>query len=245
MNSIRVLLAVPLLVGLSDSRVFADAIPTIVHTVDDGTSESTTGLGLAGGSIVFANHFAADLGGEEIRSISVSYGHRGVFAYAHVGTPVLVLLFRDADGSALPLHPVLLASAPSTVMKPYTDIFNDVPIPPTNVSGDFFVGVQVSRLPASGVYPISFDKTKPRHQSFAAFFTHPVGEAQVSTLGYDPTLISSQVPLDTNTFVRVVDGNFMIRATGVPVPEPAAGASLLIATGLLAFRPFRRRARAG
>ena len=82
MKLIKVLLAVLLLVGLSDSRALADAIPTIVHAVDDGTSESTTGLGLPGGSIVFANHVAADPDGEEISSISVSYGHRGVFAPA-------------------------------------------------------------------------------------------------------------------------------------------------------------------
>jgi len=211
----------------------------INHAADDGTSEDTVGFSEpgGGGSFIFANRFTADAGGETITTISISYGHHGLFAYAQAGTPVRLLLFEDTSGAAAPVHPILLASAASSVMRPYVDYFNDVSIPPTNVTGNFFVGVQVSGVPSAGAYPVSFDRTTPRHQSYAAFFSHTIGDVVVNSLGYNPTLISSDVPVDINQFVRVIDGNFMVRATGAAVPEPTTFAVALISLGFIQWRP--------
>ena len=41
---------------------------------------------------------------------------------------------------------------------------------------------------------------------------------------------------DIGAFLRVVDGNFMIRAETIPVPELAAGAAVLLATSLMLRR---------
>jgi hypothetical protein len=47
--------------------------------------------------------------------------------------------------------------------------------------------------------------------------------------------------LNTNAFVRAADGNFMLRAQGVPVPEPVG----LAAIALIVVMGLRRPGRCG
>jgi hypothetical protein len=220
----------------------------IIHSVDDGTSEFTTGFSVTGGSVVFVNRFTAAPGGELITSISVAYGLPGVGPGAVLpGTPLDVILFQDQNGGTTPNHPVLLASAPTAVTNPNTNTFIPVAIPPTPVTGNFFVGVLVSNLPAQGPFPIAFDRDSPQDASYGAWFTHPIGLNEVPLLTFDPNSNAGQnLEADSGNFVRVLDGNYMIRATGVPlavegVPEPSSLALLALGTAALAGWRWRRK----
>jgi hypothetical protein len=227
----------------------------IIYSVDDGTSEFTTGLGpTPGGSVVFANRFTAVPGGNVITSISVAYGLPGVGPGAVLpGTPLDVILFRDQNGAATPNNPVLLASAPTSVQNPNTNTFIEVPITPTAVTGNFFAGVLVSNLPPGGVFPIAFDRDNPQDASFGAWFTSPIPLSQVNTMGFDPTVTADQdLRLNSNDFVAVIDGNYLIRATGVPaaaesgLPEPSTLALLALGgVALAGWRWWRRGDRGG
>jgi hypothetical protein len=215
-------------------------VASVVYSIDDGRAEFTAGLTPAGGSVVFANRFSTLPGGERINALSVAYGLRGTFGTARPGTPVELLLFRDRDGAATPDHPVLLRSAAGAVTNPGTDSFIQSSIDPVVVNGNFFVGVLVSRLPSDGPYPISFDQTRPLGESFGAFFSGPIADDRLALMTYNASrTTSSPGNMNTNAFVRAADGNFLLRATGVPVPEPAAGS--LLAIGTLAL--VRRRPR--
>src|SRR5688500_1919205 len=219
----------------------AGARAAVVYSVDDGTAELGVGLSPPGGSVFFANRFTAVPGGERIEAISVAYGLPGAPHIARAGTPVQLLLFRDAQGRSTPGDPELLASAPSQVTNPGTNTFHRVAINPTVVAGDFFVGVMVSNIPAEGPFPISFDTTSPRNRSVAAFYFTPQTVARLDTMTYDPSRTSSsEGNMDTGAFVRVTDGNFMVRAEGAAVPEPSAAGAAVLAAGALALRRGRR-----
>lgn len=213
----------------------------INHALDDGTSEFATGFSVPGGSVVFANRFTTVAGGEFITSISVAYGQPGT-SFALPGTPLQVILFRDSQGRGTPTQPVLLQSAPTAVTNPNTNTFIEVPLTPTFVEGDFFVGVLVSNLPANGLFPISFDRTPPNQgQSFGAWFTTAIGLGQLGTMSFNPTVTSDQsLQVNSNTFVGVIDGDYLIRAQGLAaVPEPSSLA--LAGLGALCGLAYRRR----
>ena len=219
----------------------APARSAVTYSLDDGTAESGVGLTPPGGSVFFANRFTAAPGGEKLTSISIAYGVPAFPGAARTGTPVQLLVFKDAEGRATPERPVLLASAPDEVTNPGTNTFNRVAIDPTVVDGTFFVGVLVSGLPSDGRFPIAFDRSTAANQSFAAFFSTPVQIGRLESLVYEPSRNSSSIGnIDLGAIVRVVDGNFMIRAEGVPVPEPSAAMAAVPAAAALAMRRRRR-----
>src|SRR5262249_20634287 len=225
----------------TSGRVNADLVK---HVLDDGTAEFTTGFSVVGGSVVFANHFTTVPGGELINTISVAYRLRGSSGAALPGTPLQVILFQDKNHGPTPSQPVLLASAPTTVMSPGTDTFIPVAIPPTFVEGDFFAGVLVSNLPPGGLFPISFDRTTPQKESFGAWFSFPIDLDRIGIMTFDPTVTTDQsLRVNSNAFLRAIDGNYLIRAEGIAAPEPSAlGGFAVGAVALLGYAWRRRRA---
>ena len=194
----------------------------VEYRLDDGTAELAVGWGDredgdGATSFFFANRFAAAPGGEMITSISVAYGSPdgNGSGFVTAGRPVTLILFRDQAGGETPDRPVLLRSAAATVASPGTDTFVTVPITPTAVSGNFFVGVHASPTGVNDEFPIAFDRTDPQGRSFAAFFNDPVPTEQLSALTYDPdNTTSDPITPDSNRFLGVVNGNFLVRAAG-------------------------------
>ena len=215
------------------------AVASVIYSLDDGSRNMNLGYGNGNGSFVFANEFSVQPGGAVISEIDVSYGFETV-----TGTPVHVVLFQDQSDAATPSHPVLLASASGTATytSSNTTAFYSVPIPPTQVTGNFFIGVLVDARSSSGLYPINFDTTTPEDRSYGAWFDTQIGTSALSSMTYDPNG-NTTVSLETNSynFVPVPNGNFMIRAVGQPVPEPATLTFLGTALLGLGVAYLRRR----
>ena len=192
------------------------------YSLDDGTAEQVRGLGPSPGASFFsANEFTANSAGNVITSISVAFGSPAQPGNAIVGTPVTYFLFQDVKGLATPNNPVLLASTSTTIQNPDKNSFVTASISPTLVSGNFFVGVLISGLPAGGTFPLGFDTTTPQDRSYSAFFSGSIGLGQLSSIGFDPNNPNSFV-VDSDKFGQALDGNFLIRANGLAVPEPSS-----------------------
>jgi hypothetical protein len=218
-----------LALGILAAGAVSEAEANFTYALDDGTAEQVRGLGPSpGGSFFSVNEFSSNPAGSLITSISVAFGSPRQPGNAIVGTPVLFLLFRDANGLATPDNPILLASASTTIQTPDTNTFVTASINPTSVSGNFFAGVLISGLPQGGVFPMGFDTSTFQDRSYTALFSGSVGLGQLSSLGFDHNNPNSFV-VNSNQFGQAADGNFLIRADGVAVPEPSSLALCSIA----------------
>jgi hypothetical protein len=230
-----------LVLAIAALLVGAEAKAGYTYSVDDGSSEEVRGFGpMPGFSVFWANEFTAVPGNNLITSISIAFGSPIQTGSTVVGTPVVLYLFRDANGLAIPDNPILLASATTTVQAPDSNTFITASIAPTLVSGNFFVGALVSGFPENGTFPMGFDTTSPQNHSYSAAFTSVVGLGLLPSLGYDPNNV---FPRDENKFGPAHDGNFLLRANGAAVPEPSSFAMCGIAAvvGLAVTRVRRRR----
>lgn len=225
-----------LVLGLGEAGM-GTALGSSLYSLDDGTAEGLRGFGPgAGNSVFYANEFTASPNANVIDSISIAYGSPLQPGRATVGTPVVLFLFKDANGLATPETPVLMTSVTTTVMSPDTNTFITVPIPPTAVTGNFFVGAPFSNLPASGPFPMGFDTSTPQNRSYSSAFTntYTTGLGLLSSLRYNP---DNTFPVNLYEFGPAHDGNFLIRADGVPAaaPEPSSlaicGVALLTGLG--------------
>ena len=185
----------------------------IVYSIGDGSRTGTVGFGNLKGSFIAANQFTAKPGGEVIVAIDVSY------ANAAVGTPVQLLLFRDRDNAITPDNPVLIVSVPSSVTYLAENAFCHTAIPPTRVTGNFFVGVFVGARPSGGQYPINTDKTDPKYRTFWAWFSTdigPIDSGKLSKVRYDRSILpgsGKNLAVDSYSF-GLKAGNPMIGAEG-------------------------------
>jgi hypothetical protein len=149
------------------------------------------------------------------------------------GRQVTVAIWQDNDGpGGVPTHATLLNTANGVVANQNTDMFNNFSIPPTLITGaTFLVGIEIHGH-AAGEFPANLDTDNPHHQSFVA--GGAAGTGNLNDLG------ANQVPVLSED--QVVPGNYMVRATGGPAPEP--GSLVLFGIGglgLLGYRTWRRR----
>ena len=138
----------------------------VVYSLDDGTAERSILL-IAGSeprATLWLNAFDAPPGGETITSISVTWGRTGGGSNVPVHAPTTVLLYQDDpsnDGdprtATLLVSQVLDNGAPLGSID--TGVFLVVPIPPTTVSGTFFVAALYPD-PGQG-FPAPLDTTDP------------------------------------------------------------------------------------
>lgn len=207
------------------------------YIIEDGTSEQSIGLGATSNNdIVWLNTFPTVAGAEKITSVSVAYGANGFTGVSATnGTPVTILVYNDPDGGD-PANGTLLASVPSTVQNTNTNIFNTVVIPGGAVVGsNFAVGVIMRAAQgATNPFPAAEDTTAPSlaGRSWISFD----GPNAVNTSNLAATPAANRGFIET--FGSTLVGNWLVRADGVAVPEPASLG--LLGLGTLALVRRRR-----
>lgn len=176
-----------------------------LYSHDDGDGDTNQGPpSTFDPDMLWGNYYLTTPGAEVIERIFVAFGPTGPSVAAG---PVTFWLLDDPDMDFDPRNATALASVQAT-----PDVFNDtffsVAIPPTQVSGAFFVGA--SALLLGGVdRPARVDTNAAGDRSW--FFYAPDIAAVINDLASAPF----GTRMDNPQFV-VLPGAFMIRATGQP-----------------------------
>ena len=174
------------------------------YQLDDGSSESMIGMGIASDFMVL-NGFEAIAGLETIGYISIAWGTPG--ASTPSGHPVRLILYDDPTNDWDPSDAVYLTESVTNIIDPDTDIFTTVTIPSTIVSGVFYIASLYENT--TGFYPCSLDQTFSQGSSWYVCTLSP-GTFDVNNID-NP---SYDYPLDTIDNYGF-PGNWLLRA--VPV----------------------------
>ena len=137
------------------------------YTYDDGVSENSLGLtGCASpnvATICWLHKFDAVGGSDTIVNVQTAWGTLAFPGGAPpAGQAASVGVWSDPNQDGDPSDAILLSSAATTIANPDTDILQVVPVPPTVVSGSFFVGAftaQVCSTLALSQFPAPMDTT--------------------------------------------------------------------------------------
>ncbi len=186
--------------------IFADgfdpAAATVTYQYDDGDGDTNQGPPSSfSPDMLWGNYYTTQPGGTVITRIEVAFGP--TFPSLANG-PVTFWLLDDPDADGDPRNAILLTSVQGT-----PDVFNDtffsVTIPPTAVSGAFFVGAS-AKLAGGVDRPARVDRDAPGTNSW--FFYAPEIADVIDDLNSAP--FGSQ-----NTSPTVpLPGAFMVRAIG-------------------------------
>jgi hypothetical protein len=229
--------------ALADGRLVSQAGPAsdapfnptgraVNYLHDDGTSEN--GVGISGTNpfdIIWLNRFSVVPGGEVITDIQAAIGSPAD-TRDYNGLAMTVLVYEDADGGS-PANATLISSSNFITANANTGILNNYDIPDVTIStSEFFVAVLMRNLPGGAGFVASIDQTLPHVSgvSWAGFAVGaPLDENNLGLLGANlGTIEGFGLP-----------GNWLLRATGAPIPAPAT-LGLALLGGLVASR--RRRA---
>jgi len=220
-----------LVAALSVTPAFA------LYSIDDGVSESSVGVTGGDFDFLWTNSFVVTAGDEMITEIQVVIGTPLAPTGIASGYPFQVGIWNDADLNGVPDQSGLIGSlVAASSATPNVDLYEVVDIPDVtfSVGAGFCVGVIARNTAAATTwYPAGFDTSAPTlsGRSYAAF-------AGGGTI--DPNNIAG-VPSTQRGFIEGFGlvGNWMVRATSGPVPEP--GTFLAIGAGIAGLAIARRR----
>lgn len=201
----------------------------IVFVADDGTSDIAFGnFSGAPADVLVLNRFDAGPGGATITEISYAFGTPAAGG-ATLPVPLQVVLLDDPDEDGSVDDAALLAAVADLPTQIDDDVFNAVAIPPTFVSGRFFVGVFAQDL-ADGQALVGADSNDPPGA------THAFAGA---ALDLDDILGTA----DVFSFDPEGTAIALIRAAGdaAAIPEPAPLTLLGLLLGALLLRRAARR----
>lgn len=209
----------------------ASSYGQITYQLDDGTVEDGVGVGgTVPYDIIWLNQFPVLPGGERITSIQATFGSPPD-PRNYNAIPISILLYQDANGGST-TDAVLLTSINSTITNSGGLIFNSYDIPDTNVTGNILIGVLARDLPGGNSFVASIDTTDPDvpARSFLGItIGAPLNQNDLSSIGANYNAIEN----------FGISGNWAVRATGVPIPEP--GSLSLLAIGAAGGAWLRRR----
>ena len=221
--------ALPGVAGLSENVVIygagdrprGDEPETVEYLYDDGAGNTNQGPpSTFDPDMLWGNYFLTEEGGEVITHISVAFGP--TFPSLKAG-PVTFWLLDDPDMDFDPQNATSLTSVEGTP-DVFGNTFFTVEIPPTEVSGAFFVGASAQLLGGQD-RPARVDTNARADRSW--FFYAPDISAVIDDLASAPF----GTRMDNQQFV-ILPGAFMIRAVG----RPAAATSSAPEAGSEGFR---------
>ena len=201
------------------------------YVIDDGSGE--TGVGAGDVFLGWSNSFTSVAGSEVITSIDVSFGHPTGAQVDMTGRTVNVFLMRDTNLDGVPdLTGGVLASTSGTIASYFhpTGLFQNFNIADTFVAAGSGFAALVTIDSDANAFPMRQDQTDPdiSSRSWVAFNATAINANNLAA-----------IPVGQRGFIESfgLPGNWMIRANGAPVPEPAS----MIALGLGAAALLRRR----
>ncbi len=164
---------------------------------DDGIHELRIGVE-DGGDLAWLNRFTVEQGRETVLSVNVVFGNMPA------GRPAMVYIWSDPDGDGSPADAGVIASAPTVVANPGTDVYNVVDVPDTFIGPagtSFFAGVIMHHQ--TGEFPVSLDITS--WQPMRSWLAIDIqGSIDPSNLGSAEFLFTSdQVSIDSTYMVRL------------------------------------------
>lgn len=198
------------------------------YVIDDGRAELAVTIDPAEDQIWF-NTFPVVEGGEVITAMSVGFGRPGLFVPLN-GLPVTLLIYEDVDGGS-PLNATLLRSVDVTVESANSITLPRYEIPPTIVHGTMLAAAL-------------FRNTTEANQPIAGLDRSPPTFTGRSWVGFAVNLNESDLTSIPSNQIQGIEGlgvtgNFIVRAEGVPLPEPGAftfGAAALLLGGRMCRR---------
>ncbi|CAN5596878.1 PEP-CTERM sorting domain-containing protein [soil metagenome] len=211
-------------VGFAPSGWAAD----VNYAIDDGSAERAIGID-PGEDTLWFNTFPVQPGGEVIDSISVAFGRPGI-TQALNGLPILILLYEDADGGD-PWNAVLKQSLNALSANANTNTLNVYNITPTEIHGTLLAAVIYRNTTSINRFISSSDETAPTlaNRSYYGFTVDDMNQNDLSSIPVS----------QRGTLESIVAGNWLVRAHGSPVPEPASASGAVLA--VLACAARRRR----
>ncbi|MGH7241898.1 MAG: hypothetical protein ACREJD_00590 [Phycisphaerales bacterium] len=172
------------------------------YKLDDGVGSNSLGPSFAC-EFMWGNIYDVQPGAEVISTISVAFGTLGT----PEARPVRVYLYQMVTAND-PTDAVLVATATGLSGLPRTNTFLDYPITPTMVHGQFFAAASMEVFGDATVIPARYDKDGAASSALSWFF------------GADSYLDMplSQAPFSGSMNNNIIQGVFMVRATGVAPP---------------------------
>jgi hypothetical protein len=230
-GSIRLLVAVVALAGTSAAQQIsavrstrdswrgqgAGSYSLHSYTYDDGSAENSIGITncpSGTGTVCWIHRFDAEGGADTIATVSTAWGSALFPGFGPPpGTAAFVAVWGDPDQDGNPTNANLLALVATTVENPDTDLLQTVAIPPTPVSGIFFVGAicdTVCTAPAFSTYPAPLDMS-----------TGSLGRAWIcaaNTAPFDPSSLASNSLPPVELGSIAFHGVFLLRAHSTRQP---------------------------
>lgn len=193
----RVRLAAATLVGVCLSPL----LHAQTYKIDDGTPGSALSYGLPQ-DVCWLNRLNV-VGTQTLTSIEAILGD------APNGAPVTLCVWRDLAGYGRPWDGLLLTQVHTTVRNSGQQLLTEYPIPPTQVTGDFFVGAYMT---VDGTLsPATLDPHTPT--ASRSWFCTGNGPGS-----FDPSYLGVYTWYALPTIG--IQGVFMLRANGVDGPSP-------------------------
>lgn len=229
MLNVRVLFAVMVMIltGSSSSAQW-------VYRYDDGIPDNAIGVALSGQfDNIWLSRYFRHPAFPVITSVDVAFG----FGFNHglqVGSPLEIVVYEDPTGGDA-RDAVLVRHVHGTVQDPEFAQFNRFEIPAYVAPNFFHVGV-VLRAHPGFTYPVAVDYTPPFSDG-------------ASTIGWVADTVDitdlSRIPAGqygTHFALLGREADWLVRANGVPIPEPATSAMVLLSLLLLVHRQRSARA---
>ncbi|MEO7199913.1 MAG: choice-of-anchor Q domain-containing protein [Dokdonella sp.] len=193
--------------GQTDDTIFRNGfeLPVeVTYAYDDGDGNTNQGPPSSfNPDMLWGNYYLTEPDGEIITRISVAFGP----TFPSLGNgPVTFWLLDDPDMDMDPRNAISLVSVQGT-----PDVFNDnfytVDIPPTRVSGAFFVGAS-AKLVGGQDRPARVDTGTSGNDSWF-FYAPEISDVidDLTTAPFSSRNIAPTVP---------IPGAFMVRASGIP-----------------------------